>query len=231
MAKSNLRKLVITGSEGLIGKKLVEHFQGRFEILKLDFQLGHDVTNEKFVAQWFRKNKNLYGMIIAHGHNPAARKSKKKIEPVHVSLDEVRKYLDVNTVSVFDLCRNFIENNKGGVIINITSLYGRASPRHYIYDNFVKPIGYSLSKAALVMLTKYLATYYAPKFRINTVTLGGVKGRVYDPVFVSRYSSHVPMKRLMRLSELTSVFDFLLDERSSYVTGAEIYVDGGWTAW
>lgn len=231
MAKSNLRKLVITGSEGLIGKKLVKHLQGRFEVLKLDLQLGHDLKDEKFVAKWFREHKNLYGMIVGHGHNPVAKKSKVKIKPVNVQLSELREYLDVNTVSVFDLCRNFIKNNKRGVIINISSIYGRTSPRHYIYNNFIKPIGYSISKAALVMLTKYLATYYAPKFRINTVTLGGVKGRVYDPVFVSRYSSHVPMKRLMGLSELTSVFDFLLDERSSYVTGTEIYVDGGWTAW
>lgn len=234
MVKNNLPKLVITGSEGLIGKKLCQHFGSRFDVLKLDLALGHDLTNEEFVKEWFRKNKNLYGMIVCHAYNPIippAKTKSKRIEPHDMSLQELRSYFEINSISAFDVCRNYIKNNKKGSIITISSIYGVRSPRHGIYKNYVKPIGYSLSKGALGMMTKYLAAYYTPNFRINTVVLGGVRAKRQDPIFVSRYSSHVPMKRLMNLSELTSVFDFLLDERSSYVTGAEIFVDGGWTAW
>ncbi len=232
--RKKLRRLVITGSEGLIGRQLCRHFGGRFEILKLDLALGYDLTDENFVGEWFRKNKNLYGMIIGHAYNapvPLARVENKKIEPHQMSLDEVRRYFEVNSISPLNLCRHFVKNNKKGVIINISSIYGTVAPRHYIYKDFVKSIGYPMSKAALNMMTKYLATYYAPKFRFNTIVFGGVAAGKQDPQFVAEYSKHTPMRRLLNIDEVSSVFDFLLDERSSYVTGTEVFVDGGWTAW
>jgi len=81
------------------------------------------------------------------------------------------------------------------------------------------------------MMSKYLATYYAPDFRVNTVVLGGVFDKDIDSEFVRRYSENVPIGRMMNLTEITPVFDFLLDERSGYVTGSEFVVDGGWTSW
>ncbi len=229
-------KLLITGSEGLIGRELCRYFADRFEILKLDLALGHDLTNEKFVGEWFKKNKDLYGLIICHAHNPIAplKGSKsKKIEPHDIKPNEVRDFFEVNSISPFIICQHFVKNNKNGLVINVSSLYGSVSPRHDIYRNFVKPIGYSMSKAALQMMTKYLAAYYGPDFRFNTVILGGVPktGSSQDATFVKAYSKHTPLKRLMKIEEVTSVFDFLLNEKSSYVTGAEIFVDGGWTAW
>ncbi len=226
-----LPKLVITGSEGLIGRKLVRHFKNRFEILKLDLALGHDLTDTDFVARWFQRNRRLNGIIVCHAYNPAPLKRSKKVEPVDIPIGEIDDYLKTNASSAFDVCRNFIKNNRGGVIINVSSIYGKVSPRHDIYRNFVKPIGYSMSKAAVVIMTKYLATYYAPDFRINTVILGGVADKKQDPTFVSKYGGHVPMNRLMELGEAVSIFDFLLDKKSTYVTGAEFCVDGGWTAW
>ena len=225
------KRLVITGSEGLIGKRLVSHFKKEYEILKLDWQLGHNLTDPEFVEKWFAKNKNLYGMILCHAHNPTPKVNTTKIEPVDVALAELREYLEVNTVSAFDVCRHFVKNNKMGVVINISSLYGSHSPRHDIYTNFTKPIAYSISKAGVVIMSKYLATYYAPHIRFNTVVFGGVAGGVYDKGFVEKYSSHAPVKRLMHVDETVSVFEFLLHAKSTYVTGAEFYVDGGWTAW
>lgn len=80
------------------------------------------------------------------------------------------------------------------------------------------------------MMTKYLATYY-PKFNINTVILGGVYQKEFDSNFVKNYSQNTPKNRMMDVSEVTSCFEFLLKENSSYITGTEIKVDGGWTAW
>lgn len=232
--KKTLPKLVITGSEGLIGRKLCSHFGGRFKILRLDIALGHDLTDDAFVREWFVKNKGLYGMIVCHAYNPIAPRAgakSKKVEPHDVLLDELRSYFEVNSISAFNVCRNFIKNNTGGVIVNVSSLYGTVSPRHDIYSNFVKPIAYSMSKAALNIMTKYLATYYGPKFRLNTVVFGGVPSGKQDRQFVIEYSKYTPLKRLMTIDEVTSVFDFLLSQKSSYVTGAEIFIDGGWTAW
>ena len=231
--RKKLRRLVITGSEGLIGRRLGRHFGGRFQVLKLDLSLGHDLTDESFVGEWFEKNKNLYGMIVCHAYNAPVQPVKvdNKIEPHQMPLDELRRYFEANSISPFNLCRHFIKNNKKGSIINISSIYGTVSPRHSIYKDFVKSIGYPMSKAALNMMTKYLATYYAPNFRLNTVVFGGVSDGKQNPEFEAAYSQHAPLKRLMRAEETISVFDFLLDERSSYMTGAEIFVDGGWTAW
>ena len=230
----SLPRLVITGSRGLIGSALTSHFKDTFEVLELDLALGHNLADESFVERWFQKNRKLYGMIVCHAYNPiaplAGAKSK-KIEPHTIPLDELRNYFEINSVSAFNVCRNFIKNNTEGVIVNVSSLYGTVAPHHDIYRNFTKPIGYSMSKASLNMMTKYLATYYAPRFRLNTVVLGGVPAGKQDTQFLSEYQRHVPLKRMMAVSEVISVFDFLLDKRSSYVTGTEVFVDGGWTAW
>lgn len=229
--KKNKKRIVITGSEGLIGKKLCEHFKKDYEILKLDLSLGHNLTDSEFVENWFKNNKNLYGIIVSHAYNPVPGKSTKKVEPIDASLKELRDYLEVNVVSVFDVCRNFIKNNKKGTIINIGSIYGVKSPKHNLYKNFVKPIAYGMSKAAIVNMSKYLATYYAPDIRVNTVVFGGVADPKQDSHFTTNYGLHAPAKRLMHLEETISIFEFLLHEKSTYVTGAEFYVDGGWTAW
>ncbi len=225
-----MKKIVITGSEGLIGTKLKEYFHNKFEILNLDISLGHDLTDENFVKNFFKKNKNLYGLIVLHAYNPLPLKNTTKIEPVDFDLNEIKDYLNVNVISAFDVCRNFIKNNKNGKIINVSSLYGEVAPKHHIYNNFTKHIGYGLSKSSVVMMTKYLATYY-PNFNINTVILGGVHQEEFDKNFVKKYNENTPIKRMMNINEVTSCFDFLLKKESSYITGTEIKVDGGWTAW
>ncbi len=225
------KKLVITGSKGLIGTKLVKHFEKDYEVLELDLKLGNDLTDEKYVEDWFKNNKDLYGIIVGHAYNPLPLEGATKEEPVDVDLQNIRDYMEVNVVSSFNVCRNFIKNNENGVIINISSLYGRLSPKHFIYSDYTKPIGYSMSKSSVVLMTKYLATYYAPNFRINAVVLGGVHDDKFQPDFYTNYNKNVPMGRMMNIDEVTSVFDFLLNDKSTYVTGTEILIDGGWNAW
>tara|TARA_B100000900_G_scaffold415777_1_gene447151 strand:+ start:777 stop:1463 length:687 start_codon:yes stop_codon:yes gene_type:complete len=224
-------KILITGSEGLIGSKLKNELKNHYEILCLDLKLGHDLNNASFVENWFKGHKNIYGLIICHAFNPLPTKGAKKIEPIDQSLEELRNYFEVNTISVFNICSNYIRNNKAGTIINISSLYGVLSPNHKVYNDFVKPIGYSLSKSSVIMLSKYLATYYAPDFRINTVIFGGIYEESFDKKFVSNYNKNVPFGRMMNIDEVDSIFKFLLDKKNTYVTGAEFIIDGGWTAW
>lgn len=225
------KKLVITGSEGLIGKKLMAHFGKTYRVIPLDIQLGHDLTDEEFVKKWFKSNKNLYGVILCHAYNPVPKKGSKPIAPTDVPLEEIREYLNVNTISAYSICRQFIKNNKKGVIITVGSIYGTRAPKHHIYKDFVKHIGYSISKAGMSMMSKYLATYYAPDVRINTVVLGGVSDPKQEAQFVKNYSANVPLKRLINIEEVIPVFELLLNEKSTSITGTEIYVDGGWTAW
>lgn len=230
-----MKKIVITGGEGLIGKKLQKYFNNKYDVISLDISLGHDLTDEKFVNDFFKSNKDIYGLIVLHAYNPLPLKNTSKVEPIDFDLNEIRDYMNVNVISAFDVCRNFIKYNTNqekykGKIINVSSLYGEVAPKHHIYNDFTKHIGYGLSKSSIVMLTKYLATYY-PNFNINTIILGGIYQEEFDKGFVEKYSENTPIKRMMDIDEITSGFEFLLNEDSTYITGTELKIDGGWTAW
>ena len=223
-------KIVITGSEGLVGKRLVKDLSSKYEIIKLDLKFGHDLTDEKFISNFFKKEKPIYGLIICHGLNPQ-KNTKFVNNPLTLNTNSINYYLETNLISPFNLCRHFIKNNKKGKIITISSLYGMVSPKHFLYENSFKHIGYCLSKSSIIMMTKYLATLYAKNFNINTVILGGVINKNINKKFVKSYSTASPKKRMMTIKETTGIFDFLLSEKSSYATGGVFTIDGGWTSW
>ena len=225
------KKILITGSEGKIGREISGYFEETHEVIRIDKKLGHDLTDINVVRDIFSESHDFYAVIILHAYNPVPVKNAKKVEPIDVSLDELRDYFEVNVFSVFELCKQYLRANQRGRIINVGSLYALRAPKHYIYKDFVKPIGYSLTKSSILLMTKYLASYYAPNFLINTVVLGGLSDEDQENSFRIRYSEHTPAGRLMKRSELISVFEFLLDERNTYTNGTEVIVDGGWSAW
>jgi Dehydrogenases with different specificities (related to short-chain alcohol dehydrogenases) len=121
----------------------------------------------------------------------------------------------------------------GGSIINTSSIYGVVAPDQRIYDgsSINTPAVYSASKAGVIGLTRYLATYWAEdKIRVNTITPGGMFNE-QEPEFVRRYESRTPLGRMGRPHELRGAIVFLASEMSSYVTGHNLVVDGGWTTW
>ena len=151
-----------------------------------------------------------------------------------------REIFEVNTLGLFLVSQVFgramVQAGRGS-IINIGSLYASVSPDNRFYDHiasdppFLKPPAYGASKAAVVNLTRYLATHWAPHgVRVNTLSPGGVLGD-QDEDFKRKFCSRVPLGRMADAGDLRGPLIFLASRASAYVTGINLNVDGGFTAW
>ena len=154
-------------------------------------------------------------------------------------LEAWNQALDVNLSGIFLSCQAVVRpmlNQGQGVIINLSSIYGLTGPdqRIYHYDGQptqYKPVYYSVTKAGVIGLTRYLATYYAGKnIRVNTLTPGGVFND-HDDTFVKAYSARAVLGRMAQKDDMNGALLFLASEASAYMTGANLVVDGGWTTW
>jgi NAD(P)-dependent dehydrogenase (short-subunit alcohol dehydrogenase family) len=143
------------------------------------------------------------------------------------------KALDVNLTAAFYLiqqCQELLESSKAASIINVSSIYGVAGQKLSIYDgmDYVTPAAYAASKGALVQMTRYLATVFAPIVRVNCISPGGIE-RNQDVGFVKRYQNVTPLERMATEEDFKGVAHFLASDLSAYITGQNIIVDGGWT--
>jgi NAD(P)-dependent dehydrogenase (short-subunit alcohol dehydrogenase family) len=142
----------------------------------------------------------------------------------------------VNLTGTFISCKVFGSNmikNKCGSIINFASVYGVVSSNPSLYeDNSMgNPIAYTASKGGVIMLTKYLAVHWAKKgIRVNCLSPHGVSNN-HEEGFINKFNDLSPMKRMMNNDELLSAVLFLSSDKSSYMTGQNLVVDGGWTSW
>lgn len=157
-----------------------------------------------------------------------------------IPVEENREIFEVNILGLFQVVQVFgaqmVAAGRGS-IINIGSLYASVSPDERFYDHipgdppFLKPPAYGASKAAVVNLTRYLATLWAPHgVRVNTLSPGGVLGG-QDEEFKRKFCGRVPLGRMATAEDLCGPLVFLASRASSYVTGTELVVDGGFTAW
>jgi len=227
--QKNQLKIIITGSEGLLGKEISKFLEKENKVIRLDLELGHDLTDEKFVKKFFKKNK-ADCLVNCFALNDHVDNKRKKNTLFNITLDSFSKFLEVNLTALFSVCREFARNNNTGSIVNFSASTGLVSARPDLYNGSHKHIAYSISKAGVINLTKFLSTHLAPKIRVNCIAPGGVKHK-QDKNFIKKYSSHTPMKRMMEKNELNNMVEFLCKSSSSYVTGATFVVDGGWTTW
>jgi NAD(P)-dependent dehydrogenase (short-subunit alcohol dehydrogenase family) len=149
--------------------------------------------------------------------------------------------MDVNVKGTFLSCQvvgGLMAHEGRGSIVNVSSVYGMLSPVQDLYEfrqargeTFVKPVAYSVSKSAVLNLTRYLATYWAKDgVRVNTLTLAGVWND-QEPEFLDAFAARSPMGRMLDAREALGAVVFLASDASSYVTGSNVVVDGGWSAW
>lgn len=154
-------------------------------------------------------------------------------------LESWKQAIDVNLTGMFLCCQEAgrqMRSQDGGVIINVCSIYGLVGPDQRIYKRAgeqlqFKPAYYSVTKAGVLGLTKYLATYYAGEnIRVNALTPGGVYND-HDEEFLHAYSARTVLGRMAEKDEMNGALLFLASDASSYMTGGNLVVDGGWTAW
>ena len=147
--------------------------------------------------------------------------------------------LDVNLTGMFLSTQAAVKPmlaQEHGVIITICSTYGLVGPDQRLYERpgqpqMYKPVYYSVSKAGVMGLTRYLATYYAGKnIRVNALSPGGVYNN-HDETFTKNYSYRTVMGRMADKDEMNGAILFLASDASSYMTGNNVVVDGGWTVW
>ncbi len=151
------------------------------------------------------------------------------------TIETWRRALEVNLTAVFDLCQGFtplLKEAEGASIINIASIYGLNGPDWGLYEgtSMSNPAAYGASKGGLIQLTRWLATTIAPNIRVNSISPGGVFRRQPES-FLRRYEAKTPLGRMANEDDFRGVMAYLGSDMSSYVTGQNLIVDGGFGAW
>ena len=203
--------------------------------------IGCDITDREAVSEMVAQVISRFGKIDVLINN-AAHKSERFFTPFEdFPVADWEEVMKVNVTGMF-LCSQAVagemKKRQSGSIINISSIYGVVAPDQRIYQGAVyegreihAPLIYSTSKGAVISLTRYLATYLAKySIRVNAVAPGGVYSGQSE-AFVKNYSDRCPLGRMAKAEEVFNAVYFLDSDASSYITGHNLVVDGGWSVW
>jgi NAD(P)-dependent dehydrogenase (short-subunit alcohol dehydrogenase family) len=251
------RTAVVTGGMGQLGRVYVEGLAARgvrvasFDVAAGDVPEGArayevDVTNRDSIERGLGEVVSEWGVPHLLVNNAALDSPPdspaEEVGPFEdypeASFDAV---MDVNVKGTLFCCQvvgGAMAGEGRGSIVNVSSVYGLLSPVQDLYafrrergETFVKPVAYSASKSAVLNLTRYLATYWAKSgVRVNTLTLAGVWNE-QPQEFLDAFAERSPMGRMLEAREALGAVVFLASDASSYVTGSNVVVDGGWSAW
>ena len=202
-----------------------------------------DLYDEESIKKYFSDSISFYGKIDVLINN-----SQVKPDGFYDSFEDytkttLMKVVEGNTIGMIlscqEACKIFLKQGYGN-IINVASIYGLSGADQRIYNGvkniynpsqpLSSPISYAISKAGVLNMTKYLASYYREKgIRINCLTPGGVFDN-HDIKFAQNYSDRTLLGRMANRDEFNGTMLYLASDASSYMTGANVIVDGGWTA-
>tara|TARA_B100000886_G_scaffold326597_1_gene273240 strand:+ start:1630 stop:2466 length:837 start_codon:yes stop_codon:yes gene_type:complete len=219
-------------------KKSIESFKKDYKKFKNKFIIYEaDICSERKILEINSEIINKFKKIHILINNAAIdlkpqKKRKKKVSFFDTSISswnrEVAVSLTGSLICSKIFCRS-MSKNKFGIVLNISSDLSVIAPDQRLYEhlNIVKPISYSVVKHGLLGFTKYLASHLANKnIRVNALSPGGISNK-QDKLFVKKIKSLIPLNRMAKKNEYKEVIKFLCSERSSYMTGQNIIVDGG----
>lgn len=223
----------------LLCRSLKKKFGNKPKSYIVDISKKDQVLNlRKKIQKDFKK---IHGLVnnAAFTTKTSKNTSSKSYLPLEsFSIDIWKKSLDVNLTGLFLCCQqigSIMIKGGGGSIVNVASTYGivGADQRIYGKSKLNSPASYAATKGGVVNLTRYLASYWHGKnIRVNTLIPGGVQDLSYQSKdFVKRYSERTMLGRMAKKNEYNGAILFLLSDASSYMTGASLVIDGGWTAW
>jgi len=227
--------VVITGASGIQGPEHVKLLKQAGAIVVAtdikDTEIILDVTRQESIKKAVQTIIGQHGKIDVLVNNAGATGK---------SIADWDQIIKVNLTGTYNCCQIIGAAMNppagGGSIINVSSIYGLVGPDFSIYESSEyagKPMGvpaaYAASKGGVIALTKYFASLYAPKIRVNCVTPGGIFDNQPEN-FVKKYSAKTMLGRMANKSEVSGAILYLTSDLSSYVTGANLIVDGGITA-
>ncbi len=238
--------VVITGGTGFLGEYFSRALKDAGATViatskEEDAASPLDVTSKESISSAFDRVIQEHGKIDVVINNAAIDPKFDANADANATLFEnypeemLKESLVVNLLGYTLVAQEAIRRmlpQKSGNIINVSSIYGVVAPDQSLYpEGTQKPVDYCITKGGVVMLTKYLATTYGSQgIRANTLTLGGVlKG--HGKEFTDKYGAKTPLGRMANPEEVGGPIVFLASDASSYMTGANLIVDGGFTAW
>ncbi len=249
------KKIIVSGGAGLLGKEIVialAQFGARVVIAETDKKKGKlsakDLTNAGFDVEYYYfdladiknlknsikkliKDKGQFNAWVNCAY-PRTKDWNTKVEELRYDSWQKNVDMHLNSYALTSIYAAESMKKKGGCIINFGSIYGVVGPDFNIYNKtkMTMPAPYSAIKAGIINFDRYLASYFGKyNIRVNTICPGGVSNK-QEPYFVKKYSEKSCLKRMAKPEEIASTVLFLVSDASSYISGAAIMVDGGWTA-
>lgn len=204
-----------------------------------------DITEEDSVAEKISdsvKNFQTIDILINHAHYKGDPELLKPHSEFFSSVEDYpfeiwKETINVNLNGLFLVTKyvgSIMKAQQYGVMVNTASTYGIVSPNKSIYgeSGINSPVSYAVTKSAILNFSRYLATHWADNnIRVNTISPGGVDNPGQSEEFKKNYSNFTPLKRLAKENEYQGAVLFLASEASAYMTGSNLIIDGGWTAW
>jgi len=261
LSNLNGRRVLITGAAGRLGQVMADTLSELGASLVLVDLPASDIKNlsKKLVSRWGVKVETYYCDLEDNSQRSELIESIKNDEQKlnilinnaafvgssdlkgwsvpfeEQTLETWQRALQVNLTSVFDLSKGLsskLSLSGHASIINIASIYGVLGPDYSLYEGtkMGNPAAYAASKGGLIQFTRWLSTTLAPSIRVNAISPGGIFSGQSDN-FVKRYENKVPLERMGNEEDLKGIIAFLASDLSSYVTGQNIMIDGGWSAW